>query len=204
MQEARLINNNSVGTTLVEAKWDSIYEKCDYSMPADVLVENSFLLPKKGFALDLASGLGANAIFLAERGLDTHAWDISSVALKRLQLSAKQKSLLISVNQVFIKPDVLLKNAFDVIVVSRFLDRSLCDAIIACLKSGGLLFYQTYVKEKIDSNGPNNSDYLLARNELIKLFAPLNLVAYRENSLIGDLEYGERNEALFVAQKNIL
>jgi len=36
---------------------------------------------------------------------------------------------------------------------------------------------------------------------LLELFKALRLVAYRENNLIGNLEYGERNEALFVGQK---
>jgi len=187
---------------VIEAKWDLIYEKSDFSIPADVLLENRFLLPKKGIALDLASGLGANAIFLAERGLDTHAWDISAVALARLQQKACNMHLNISSKQVCIAQNVLPKNAFDVIVVTRFLDRSLCNEIIESLKSDGLLFYQTYVREKLTSGGPHNPSFLLARNELLKLFSSLNLVAYRENHRIGDLQCGERNEALFVGHKD--
>ena len=186
---------------LIEAKWDDIYEKSVISRPVDVLVENSFLLPKKGCAIDLACGLGANALFLAEKGLDVHAWDISSVALNKLKQNARQKNLKVSVKQVLIQPEALLKNTFDVIVLSRFLDRSLCNAIMESLKPDGLLFYQTYVKEKVASNGPGNPEFLLARNELLQLFQPLTLVVYRENSLIGCLQCGERNEALFVGQK---
>ena len=72
---------------------------------------------------------------------------------------------------------------------------------LGCLKIDGLLFYQTYVREKLATAGPKNPDFLLARNELLKLFKPLKLVAYRENSLLGNLQRGERNEALFVGQK---
>ena len=185
----------------IEVKWDGLHEKASFSSPANVLVENSFLLPDQGSALDIASGLGANALFLAEQGLDVHAWDISSVALNKLQLKAKQKNLSISVKQVFIQPNCIPKNAFNVIVVSRFLDRSLCNAIMESLKPDGLLFYQTYVRDKLASSGPKNPDFLLARNELLKLFQPLKVVVYEENSLIGDLAYGERSEALFVGQK---
>ena len=188
-------------TASIEAKWDAIYEKNSFSQPADVLVENSFLLPSKGCALDLASGLGANALFLAEKGLDVQAWDISSVAINRLKQNAVQKNLRVSVKQVLIQPKTMPKNTFDVIVLSRFLDRSLCNAIMESLKPDGLLFYQTYVREKIAPNGPRNPDFLLARNELLQLFKALKLVVYRENSLIGCLQCGERNEALFVGQK---
>lgn len=192
------MNKNTVS---IEAKWDAIYQKNDVSLPADVLVVNSFLLPKEGCALDLASGLGANALFLAEKGLDVHAWDISSVALNILKQNALQKKLRVSVKQLFIQPEVLPKNTFDVIVLSRFLDRSLCNAIMEGLKPDGLLFYQTYVRDKVALNGPRNPDFLLARNELLQLFKSLTLVVYRENSLVGCLQCGERNEALFVGQK---
>lgn len=195
------MNDFSDQITSVEAKWDRIYNNTDLSLAADVLVENSFLLPINGCALDLASGLGANALFLAEKGLVTHAWDSSSVALKKLAHHALQKNLTIATKKVFIEPSSLPKNTFDVIVVSRFLDRFLCNAIIDSLNQNGLLFYQTYVKIKPDSAGPKNPAFLLDRNELLNLFNPLNLVAYRENHLIGNLQLGERNEALFVGQK---
>lgn len=184
-----------------QSKWDRIYENSEFSVPTDVLLENCFLLPKKGIALDLASGLGANALYMAETGLDTHAWDISSVALNRLQLRGKQKGLDISSKQLSITADVLSKNTFDVIVVSRYLDRSLSTAIVDSLKSSGLLFYQTYAKDKLSSDGPSNPDYLLQRNELLQLFGSLKIVVYKEHSLIGDLQCGERNEAHFVGQK---
>jgi len=185
----------------IEEKWDRIYQKNKDSIPADVLVNNDFLLPNNGCALDLACGLGANAMFLAERGLDVHAWDVSSVALSLLKQQASQSNLKISTKQRFIEPNSLPKNTFDVIVLTRFLDRSLCNAIMDSLKTGGLLFYQTYVRDKLDAGGPSNPQFLLARNELLELFKALRLVTYRENNLIGNLECGERNEALFVGQK---
>jgi 2-polyprenyl-3-methyl-5-hydroxy-6-metoxy-1,4-benzoquinol methylase len=45
-----------------------------------------------------------------------------------------------------IRPDTLENNGFDVIVISRFLDRTLCNAIMAALKPEGLLFYQTFIR----------------------------------------------------------
>lgn len=192
---------NPVDCNKVKAKWDNIYANSNLSEPAKVLVENNYLLPEKGFALDLACGLGANALYLAENGLNTSAWDISSVALNILQPHAKQKKLELSIKQVFIESNMLPKNSFDVIVVSRFLDRSLSHAIIDSLKLDGLLFYQTYVREKLSANGPKNPDFLLDRNELLKLFCSLTTVVYRENNLIGNVKCGERNEALYIGQK---
>lgn len=186
----------------IRRKWDSHYgDNASAPAAADVLTEHGFLLPGHGAALDLACGLGGNALFLAERGLRVEAWDISSVALKSLRRRALDKGREIITKNVEIKPTSLPENAFDVIVVSRFLDRALCDAIIACLKSGGLLFYQTFTADKLTSQGPNNPAYLLQRNELLKLFSSLSLVYYREYVRIGDLGTGNRNEAGFIGQK---
>ena len=193
--------NNTTDFASIEAKWNSIYKNSDFSLPAEILYKNRILLPEKGCALDLACGLGSNALFMAAQRLETHAWDISSFALKKLQQKASLKDLNVSVKQVFIEPGIFPKQKFDVIVVSRFLDRSLSNAIMESLKTHGLLFYQTYVREKLGTSGPKNADFLLARNELLTLFNPLYLVSYKENSLIGDLKCGERNEAFFIGQK---
>ena len=73
---------------------------------------------------------------------------------------------------------------------------------MAALKPGGLLFYQTFTRHKLDKSGPSNPDYLLARNELLQLFAPLTVIYYQEYPAIGDLQRGNRNEAQLIGQKN--
>ncbi|SMG67372.1 [weak similarity to] tellurite resistance protein TehB, partial [methanotrophic bacterial endosymbiont of Bathymodiolus sp.] len=107
-------------------KWDKIYQS-DVSPrePASVLADNLFLLPQKGAALDLACGLGANALVLAKQGLTTEAWDISAIALRRLQQQADAHALPIKTFTREITPDSFTSSYFDVIVVSRFLDRSI-------------------------------------------------------------------------------
>lgn len=187
----------------VKEKWDQIYKENNKETDAAlVLVEHAFLLPSSGTALDLACGLGANACFLAERGLATTAWDISEVAIAKLQQTALSKALLIKAEAHEITPSSFNENSFDVIITSRFLDRSLSDGIISALKPGGLLFYQTFNREKIDTTGPNNPNFLLAKNEFLVMFAPLKLVFYQENGKIGDLSAGLRNETQFIGQKS--
>ncbi|TXK98067.1 SAM-dependent methyltransferase [Methylococcaceae bacterium CS1] len=171
------------------------------SEPASVLSENLFLLPSAGVALDLASGLGANALLLAKQGLTTQAWDISSVALRKLQQQADAHAIAIRTFTQEITTQSFSPNCFDVIVVSRFLDRSICNAIMQSLKPNGLLFYQTYTQYKSSEQGPKNLRYLLAENELLQIFSSLKLVYYRENSGLGAIRQGLRNEAQFVGQK---
>lgn len=184
-------------------KWNHIYSQPGQAChPAiQVLTENDFLLPTTGTALDLACGLGANAVFLAKQGLAVTAWDISSVAIDKLTAYAVQQGLNINACQQKITADSFNECSFDVIVVSRFLDRTLSDAIIGALKPDGLLFYQTFTREKTSPKPPNNPDYLLVRSELLALFSPLRVIFYRENALIGEQLRGLRNEAQFVGQK---
>ncbi len=191
-------------TSTLKEKWDQIYAKqSDCSLQAAaVLAEHTFLLPEQGAALDLACGLGANALLLAECGLDVEAWDISSVAIEKLQKLAVEKNLKITAKQVDIQQNALPENSYDVIVITRFLDRRLCREIMAALKPDGLLFYQTYTRQKISESSPHNPDFLLAENELLSLFSPLKVIFYQEHGLIGAMEQGERNEALFIGQKS--
>ena len=187
----------------VISKWNHIYNQSDQARyPAvEVLIENDFLLPTTGTVLDLACGLGANAVFLAELGLAVTAWDISVVAIDKLTAYADQQQLDINACQQQITAESFTKCSFDVIVVSRFLDRKLSDAIIGALKPEGLLFYQTYTREKTSPKPPNNPDYLLTENELLTLFSPLRVIFYRENALLGEQSRGLRNEAQFIGQK---
>lgn len=184
-------------------KWDRIYSQCDsdQSKPVSVLADNAFLLPKTGAALDLACGLGSNSLFLAAAGLATVAWDISAVAVAKLQAIADENGLNISACRRFIEAGCFPDNQFDVVVVARFLDRALCDAIIRSLKPGGLLFYQTFTRTKVSDQGPKNPGYLLDEHELLELFAPLRVIYYRDNGLAGDVTAGLRNEAQLIGQK---
>jgi SAM-dependent methyltransferase len=190
--------------TATRTKWDGIYRGLPPGgtpEPARVLAENAHLLPPTGAALDLACGLGGNALFLARRGLETQAVDISAEAIARLDTVAKQLNLAVraEVRDAVSRPPAA--DAFDVIVVSRFLDRSLAGPLVAALRPGGLLYYQTFTREKATPGGPSNPDFLLAPNELLVLFAGLRLVVYREEGLLGDVAQGFRNQALFVGQK---
>lgn len=185
----------------IRAKWDDIYGQASREKPiaADVLLQNLHLLPASGTALDLACGLGNNGLVLAEQGLQVTAWDISPVAIQQLRETATGLNLTAEVRDVESMP--MPVNAFDVIVVSRFLTRALAPALIQALKPAGLLFYQTYTRAKLSPQGPSNPEYLLAENELLRLFQGLQLRYYREDGRTGDMNAGQRNEAYFVGQK---
>ena len=166
-----------------------------------MLQNYSHLLPSQGQALDLACGLGGNAIHLAKSGLSVDAWDISPVAIGILDKHTKSEKLLIQADVRDVLNQPPKADWYDVIIVSYFLERSLVESIYAALRPNGLLFYQTFTRTKITEAGPNNPHFLLSDNELLKLFSGLQILVYREEGRVGDIKKGLRNEALFVGQK---
>lgn len=186
----------------IQGKWDVIYSnKVNTPTASLVLTQNQHLLPKEGMALDLACGQGGNALLLAKMGLEVSAWDISPVAIKQLQdfTVLNKVSIDAQVRDVIASPPEA--NSLDVLVVSLFLDRDLCRSLLAALRPGGILFYQTYCQQKVEQQGPKSAHFLLADNELLNLFSPMKVRVYREEALLGDHEQGWRNQALFVAEK---
>ena len=183
-------------------KWDRIYQTKDhgYKQAAQVLIEYQYLLPESGKALDLACGLGANALLLAALNLETHAWDNSKEAIIKLDQKAKgfNINLTTEVRDVINNPPA--QDTFDIIVVNHFLERQITKYLIKALRKNGLIFYQTFTKDKVSDTGPKNPDYLLDKNELLTLFNGLNILVYREEGSVGDKNKGLRNEAMLVAQ----
>ncbi len=185
-----------------QKKWNSRYAAAEGKpRVAQVLRENRHLLPASGDALDLACGLGGNALLLAQAGLAVQAWDLSSVAIDALRSRAAEECLQVQAAVRDVEEQPPMPASFDVIVVSYFLQRALAPTLCTALRPGGLLFYQTFVKDKVYQQGPTNPDFLLAENELLTMFAPLRLRVYHEAGTLGDITQGLRNEALFIGQK---
>jgi 2-polyprenyl-3-methyl-5-hydroxy-6-metoxy-1,4-benzoquinol methylase len=183
-------------------EWNNRYQTTsDMQEPCQALAAYTHLLPSTGTALDLACGLGANALLLARHGLKTDAWDYAKTALERLQFQAQFQQVQIhtQVRDVIISPPT--PATYDVIVVCHFLARDLAPALIQALKPNGLLFYQTFTRIHVHDYGPKNKKLRLKNNELLYLFSDLQVVIYREEGCIGDITQGFRNEALLIAKK---
>jgi len=181
-------------------KWNARYREAQHSMPtaAAVISENLHLLPESGNALDLACGLGGNALLLAERGLDVQAWDISDIAIQNLSQRATEDGLSVNAQVCDIESQMLPADTFDVIAVSYYLDRNLFAALKTALRPGGLIFYQTFSQMAVTQRGPANPVYRLAKQELLQAFSSLDIVLYREESTLGDTQSGYRDEAMFI------
>jgi len=129
------------------------------------------------------------------------AWDFSPVAIDRLRAAAHRDGVRVEarVRDVVAAPPE--PDGYDLILVSHFLERTLAPALVAALRPGGRLFYQTFVREVNLGRGPGSDEWRLAPNELLQLFSGLRLHYYREDAPFG----GEADEladlALMVASK---
>lgn len=184
-------------------EWNSRYRSGTEAIPqaSEVLVAYQHLLPETGKALDIACGRAGNAFLMARLGLETSAWDISNVVIEQVQELAKNEALSIAAEARDVSQSPPTDNSFDVLVVSRFLDRSLIPKLKQAVKSHGLIFYQTFTRDKVTDVGPGNPDYLLAENELLDFFQDWIVRAYHDEGQTGNVEAGLRNQAAIVAQK---
>jgi SAM-dependent methyltransferase len=184
--------------------WEARYQSAGRSKgrPASVLCHYAHLLPASGAALDLACGLGGNALFLARRGWRVSAWDYSATAIAALDARARELGIPVeaAVRDVIAEPPP--SKTYDLIVVSDFLERALFPAIVQALRPGGLLFYETFTAEAVDDSGPRNPAFRLQPNELLHLALPaLRILLYREEGQVGDPGQGMRNRAQLVGSK---
>lgn len=188
----------------VEDKWNKIYS--EHQRPghaAAVLTNNTNVLPVKGLALDLACGLGPNSLFLAARGLDVHAWDISTVAVNSLANHAQSLGLNIQTRVINITAAALPVERYDLIIVSHYLDRTLPPAILNATRSGGVICYQTFTAEKKIKIGPSNPKFLLQKNELRSFVPDCEILAFKDESNNTNSDDSLAGRAFIVARKPV-
>lgn len=118
-------------------------------------------------ALDVASGAGRNSIYLANKGFEVEALDISEVALDKL----KSKGFTnIFCNLVDLDDYEIAKNSYDLIVMTNFLDRNIISKLANALKINGVLFIETYMDDEVNEKPPSNPNFLLKKEELKTFF----------------------------------
>jgi SAM-dependent methyltransferase len=157
--------------------------------PSRWLVDHARVLPSSGHALDVASGSGRNAFWLAARGLETLAVDRSpaSVAEIRATASTLHLPLRAEVVDLEIEGATLPVSTFDVVVVVHYLHRALFPALKDAVRPGGVLVYETFTRAQARRGRPTNPAFLLEPGELRTLVAPLEILFEREGDFEGKM-----------------
>ena len=159
-------------------RWNRKYEDRETpGSPIDALGSHVHLA-RPGRALDLACGLGRHALFLAEQGFEVDAVDISDVALSRIN-HPRIRTGLTDLDHYHINPA-----CYDLIVNAWFLNRRLWPDILAGLKSGGVLIFQTALMENCHVGNPA---FKLRPGELLTGFEGLEVYYHQEAEGIATL-----------------
>lgn len=137
--------------------------------------------PKAPEALDLACGAGRNAVYLAERGWDVTACDISLEGVRTAQALARRRSVSLRLFCQDLETIQLPAERFDLVLCFFYLQRGLFPQIRAALRPGGLVVYKTYTTDQLRFPGrPRHPLHMLRPRELLEAFADFRVFVYQE------------------------
>jgi SAM-dependent methyltransferase len=163
--------------------------------PSAWFVRYAALIAPSTNVLDFACGQGRHVRFFAERGARVTAVDRDAAALQSL---ATIRNVITECRDVEGDAWPYAASSFDAIIVCNYLWRPTFASLLATLKSGGVLIYETFMDGNERYGKPSRPDFLLRSNELLTLTRDtFRVVAYEE----GD-EYGATGQ-LFAAKQKI-
>ena len=121
----------------------------------------------RGRALDVAAGRGRHALCLATAGFHVTGMDIQVDRLMSARRAAGVANQSLALACVDLTRYALPRARFDVVVVSRYLDRTLFPALRDALVPGGVLLYETFTERQLrHGRGPTSRAHLLRPGEL--------------------------------------
>jgi len=163
-------------------KWDRRYAEDSHrkSNPVSLLEEWLPRLPA-GKALDVACGLGRNAILLAGAGYRVDAIDISPVGLERARREAGRLDLEINWIEHDLDQAYDFDSDYDLIVVMWFVNLELIARLCDCLAPGGYLLCEEHLISDGAVAGPENPRFRVAPGALRDAVSRLEIVHYEES-----------------------
>jgi len=153
-----------------------------------VVEKYAALLPGKR-ALDLACGTGRNAVYLALAGFEVTVIDRLPDALERTRdLAARYGVTVRTLQRDLEKPGAIDDLTANLIIVVRYLERSLFPAIETALAPRGILAYETFTEAQKALGHPRNPRFLLRPGELRFAFPRLQILQHQSVSETAHLE----------------
>ena len=118
-------------------------------------------------ALDLAMGRGRHALALARMGWRAFGIDRDLGALRTAMGRAAAEGSIVRAWCGDLTVTPLPAAAFELVVVTRYLQRDLFPSLRGALRPGGHIVYETFtVNQRALGTGPTSSDHLLEPGEL--------------------------------------
>lgn len=168
-------------------RWDKIYRerKGDpYPSPDPLLYE---VVPPplhaESRALDFASGMGQNGLWLATQGYTIDLMDISREALAIARGEMAMRNLRnVNLLQVDVEDVTLEPERYEVVCVFRYLKRELFPQLAQSILPGGRIVYETFNLSYLEQVAEFNIDFLLQYGELEAAFEGWRVLLYQEQT----------------------
>ncbi len=152
--------------------------------PSPWVVRFAPLILDGGRVLDLACGRGRHARHLADLGFHVIAADRDEAALEVVSEVPGVVTCHLDLEDG--SPWPWEAEAFDAIVVANYLYRPAFQAMLDCLKPGGVLIYETFMVGNEAFGRPRSPEFLLEAGELLlRLRDEFCPVAF-EQGIVGD------------------
>jgi SAM-dependent methyltransferase len=120
-------------------------------------------------------------LVLASAGWRAFGVDQRLDAVRDAREAARAAGVGISVWVADLTTVPLPRSAFDLILVTRYLQRDLFPALRDALKPGGVVVYETFtVRQREHESGPTSAAYLLEEGELAGYFGGFDVLFYEE------------------------
>jgi SAM-dependent methyltransferase len=138
-------------------------------------------------ALDLAMGDGRHAVALARAGFRTFGVDVKLEAVRKAMAAAKADGVGVAGWCADLTQHPLPRATFDLVVVSRYLQRDLFPGLRAALAPRGVVIYETFTTaQRALGRPPTSADHLLEPGELRRYFVDGFDVLFYEEVLAPD------------------
>jgi SAM-dependent methyltransferase len=132
-------------------------------------------------ALDVAVGSGRHTRLLARAGFRTFGVDARFDAVRDVVAAAAADGWRVAGWCADLTSHPLPRDWFDLVVVTRYLQRDLFPAIRASVRLGGVVLYETFTTAQLSRGiGPRSPDHLLAPGELRRQFDGFELLFEEE------------------------
>ncbi|PIK16411.1 class I SAM-dependent methyltransferase [Halobacteriovorax sp. JY17] len=198
----------------IQKFWDDRYSSDEYCYgkePNSFLLEHYFRLKKGGNILCLSEGEGRNAIFLASKGFNVTAVDLSSKGKEKALKFAKEHKLHITYDIADLKDYNLGEFKWDAIIsISAHLPSTIRVPLHLSIKKGltnnGIFLLEGYNINQIDlkSGGPKDKDMLFSKAQLEHDFNGFSIELSRDiirNFSEGKFHKGDASVTQFIAKK---
>ena len=164
-------------------RWNERYGDADFDLPDDPIpeLERRIETLPDGHALDVATGTGRNALFLAERGYEVDAIDVSDVALEEARRRADERGVEANWRRADLADVDLPSGEYDLITVGFFAALEHLPDLKEALAPGGVLVYEHHLRssDPVDA-GPSGDRFRYRSNDLLRACLDLTILSYEE------------------------